>query len=207
MLADPVTLRAVGPLNPALWAGLNPQGMKPTKFGSMRQWLNYVFITGVRNQLDIRIMLRCLQSRTLPGQQLGGKDMPTWSGPPYVRQTFRVGSWQFYALLNTESCEDILWALVQGKLEFGHKVIESITVFRPTEPILPDGVRTTGYHDMVKWPALLREIADFNPSQQGQQGHVAQPDRDGIMMNKDPSGPPGPFPSSPSDSIHMNTTS
>jgi hypothetical protein len=105
----------------------------------MREWLNYILILGVRNILDLCIMMSCLRSRGLNGSE-----------PSFPRHTYQLGSWSvkignimhrhlltymttraFYALLRMQSCRDAVWFLAQAKDRVGHKIIRSITVFRP----------------------------------------------------------------------------
>ncbi|KAK5164105.1 uncharacterized protein LTR77_010196 [Saxophila tyrrhenica] len=112
-------------------------------------------------------MLRCLGSR------LCGTHFPAWGDTGNPHQAFALGSWPYYALLGLESCQDIVLVLIQGKLELGHKIVKSITIFQPTPQ--PSG---KGYYDMSDWPALLLEIDDYKEE------YIVESDKGGITYDE-----------------------
>jgi hypothetical protein len=142
---------------------------------NMYNWLNYVFLFGIKSKVEIDIIMRCLKSR---GRQEG--QPPSWFGKDFTHQTFEVGHWfvlstlddiygtstnllrAFYALLALPSCQDIVWCILQHKHpdEFGHKMFKSVTVFQPQRPTSGG----EGDPNIVNWPALVFEVVDYSPN-------------------------------------------
>ncbi|KAK3048495.1 hypothetical protein LTR09_010159 [Extremus antarcticus] len=114
-------------------------------------WLNYVVISGVKDQASLALILHCLEIR---GED--PKEIPKWEG----RQTFQLGHWAFYALLSLPRVQDVVWSLVMYKDTYSHKMVKSITIFQPvrTDPSDDD----EGYYQTSDWPALLLEIIPWN---------------------------------------------
>jgi hypothetical protein len=57
-----------------------------------RHWLNYIVIASIHDELELAVILRCLQSRY---NGFTG-EVPTWDGRPgndFPRQTFAAGHW------------------------------------------------------------------------------------------------------------------
>ncbi len=158
----------------------------------MRWWLNYISIVNIRHNPDIIVLQRCLHLTGCPSGQF-----PVWNYEettlfqPAIRKTFEIGSWYvqlflerknvltasrpYYGLLSMQCCQDIVWALIRGKPNFGHKVIKSITIFQPMQRHPRDATSSAerqqwdqeghggkGYHDMTEWPAVLLEIVPFD---------------------------------------------
>jgi hypothetical protein len=59
-----------------------------SNLGKMQNWLNYVMIGGIDVDSELRIILRCLQSRGSPPGEV-----PTWDAADSMPQTFQVGHW------------------------------------------------------------------------------------------------------------------
>jgi hypothetical protein len=78
----------------------------------------------------------------------------------------------FYALLELSICKDFVWCLIGHKHadEFGHKILKSVTVFRPGDPPLGhatggDGAASSSTppsKNIAQWPALMFEVVDYS---------------------------------------------
>jgi hypothetical protein len=128
-----------------------------TDLPRMKSFLNFVMFSGKAvTMADISVIRRCLTSRCLLAE--AGK-APVWG----FHETFQVGHWAFYALLAGDAGHKVATLLNQHKSldEFGHRWIQSVTVFAADCPMLintPQGQKTV----LVKLPVLLWEINDFN---------------------------------------------
>lgn len=129
----------------------------------MKSFLNYVIFYGdAIGPEDVAVMQR-LQTSRRPSTD--GSRFHVWG----YHETFQVGHWGFYAMLGTFMGSNLASMLAEHKGEdgFGHKTIESCTIFA-VDSVLTDSRTQQPRKQLVKWPAVIWKIVDFNADLQRQ---------------------------------------
>jgi hypothetical protein len=120
----------------------------------MNSFLNYVVFYGdTVTSEDVAVILKCLQSRG--PASVGGVDgkVPVWGN----QETFQVGHWAYYALLATQTGQQLAWLLAKHKSpeDLGIKLLRSVTIFA-TDSML------TGQELPLKWPVLVWQLSGYD---------------------------------------------